>query len=43
MTARVVPFSARAQTEKSYFFPFSTRMPVLYPVLVTAAPAASER
>ncbi len=29
VTVRVVPLSARAQTEKSYLAPFSTRMPVL--------------
>ncbi|CAM5649228.1 hypothetical protein STENM327S_08898 [Streptomyces tendae] len=28
-TVRVVPLSARDQTEKSYLAPFSTRMPVL--------------
>lgn len=29
VTVRVVPLSARAHTEKSYFSPFSTWMPVL--------------
>ncbi|MDQ0682666.1 hypothetical protein QFZ56_001629 [Streptomyces achromogenes] len=43
LTARVLPCSARAHTEKSYFLPCSTRTPVLYPEFVTDEPAASER
>lgn len=43
VTLSVVPLWARAHTEKSYFLPCSTRMPVLYPAFVTDEPAPRER